>query len=61
MGIVIPVANEERGVNNFLSTLLEEFSCLGGNYAFTAYIIMDSFSKDKTFEIVKSIGEQDPE
>ncbi len=60
MGIVIPVANEERGVNNFLSTLLEEFSCLGGNYAFTAYIIMDSFSKDKTFEIVKSIGEQDP-
>jgi len=54
----MPVANEEATIRRFLNDLLEELSRL--DYPFTVYAIMDSFSKDKTFDIVKEVAEKDP-
>ena len=58
-GISIPVANEEKTIKTFLTDLLQETSPLKTNYSFSIYIIMDIFSKDKTFSIVKEMSEKD--
>jgi len=60
VGISMPVANEENTIKGFLANLLHEISILGDPYSFAVYVIMDAFSKDNTFNLVKEISEKDP-
>ena len=53
VGLVIPVANEQKTIKEFTESMLNEFKKLE-NYRFSIFYIMDSFSKDKTQEILKS-------
>jgi dolichol-phosphate mannosyltransferase len=57
VGISMPVANEGATIQGFLYDLLEELSKL--DYAFTVYLIIDSFSRDNTLDLVKEISEKD--
>ncbi len=52
----MPVANEEKTIKSFLTTLLREISTLKTEYPFLVYIIMDKFSKDNTLNIVKEVA-----
>ncbi len=53
VGIVIPVANEERTIKEFTNLLLEECQKLE-QYKVQVFYIMDSFSKDHTEEILST-------
>lgn len=53
----MPVANEEATIRQFLENLLQEISSL--DFAFAVYIIMDSFSKDNTFNLVQELARTD--
>ncbi len=59
VGISMPIANEEATIGPFLDDFLREVSRPDG-YHFNIYIIMDNFSKDKTFDIVKEMSEKEP-
>jgi dolichol-phosphate mannosyltransferase len=58
VGIAMPVANEESTIRSFLDGLLQEISQL--KYSFNLYVVMDNFSKDRTFDIVKELADQNP-
>lgn len=60
IGISIPVANEENSIADFLNSLAAHFAPMEKDYSFSVYIVMDAFSKDRTFEIVKERSERDP-
>ena len=51
VGILIPVANEEKTIRDFTNCLLEE--CKKLSYDFRIHYIMDSYSKDATQEILE--------
>ena len=53
VGILIPVANEARTIKEFTSCLLQECSRLD-QYKFQVFYIMDSYSKDRTQEILET-------
>ena|SRR5271157_278213 len=55
----MPVANEEKTIKIFLNDVLQEISGLQ-EYLFNIYIVMDTFSKDNTHNIVKTMSEQEP-
>jgi dolichol-phosphate mannosyltransferase len=57
VGISMPVANEAATIREFLNGLLAELAKL--DYTFTVYVIMDSFSRDQTFDLVKEMAEKD--
>jgi dolichol-phosphate mannosyltransferase len=57
VGIAMPVANEESTIKAFLDDLLQELSQL--KYSFYVYVVMDNFSKDRTFDIVREIANKD--
>jgi dolichol-phosphate mannosyltransferase len=57
VGISIPVANEESTIDYFLDNLLAELNNI--DHLFSIYIVMDNFSKDRTFDLVKAISEKD--
>ncbi len=59
VGISMPVANEENTIKSFLTNLLQEISIIKAGYSFSVYIIMDKFSKDNTFNIVKEMAGKD--
>jgi len=55
VGISMPAANEEATIKDFLIDMLEELSAL--DYSFSVYVVMDNYSKDNTFEIVKELSQ----
>ncbi len=57
VGMSIPVANEEATIAEFLNSVLNEITNLP--YSFTVYLVMDSFSRDNTLNIVKNMEEKD--
>ncbi len=57
VGISIPVANEESTIEYFLKNLLTEINAI--DHIFSIYIVMDKFSRDRTFSLVKKMSEED--
>lgn len=53
VGILIPVANEEKSIKEFTDSLLQHCESLS-DYDFTIHYIMDSYSKDKTQMILET-------
>ena len=51
VGIIIPVANEEKTIVEFTNSLLQECNELS-DYHFTVYYIMDNFNKDHTDKLL---------
>ena len=51
VGLVIPIANEEKTIKKFTESMLKEFKKLN-NYRFSIFYVMDSFSKDNTEKII---------
>ena len=51
VGIIIPVANEERTIVEFTNLLLDECDKLDG-YKIDIFYIMDSFNKDQTDKLI---------
>ena len=52
VGILIPVANEQKTIHEFTTCLLEECNSLN-EYEFNIFYIMDSYSKDETQSIIE--------
>lgn len=57
VAICMPVANEQDTIKDFLTGLLGQVDSL--DYSFSVYVVMDSFSKDNTFGIVKELSARD--
>lgn len=56
LGIIMPVANEESSISNFLLHLLRETQ----SWNTTIYLIMDSYSKDRTKDIILEMSKDHP-
>lgn len=54
--VIIPMANEEEGFNEFINALKDVFDRLGCG---TAYFILDNVSKDKTLELAQQLEKED--
>ena len=55
-GIAIPLANEEHDLHPFVDVLQEVFDRLGVG---TAYLVIDTVSKDRTLELCRELTEKD--
>jgi len=55
-GIAIPLANEEHDLHPFVDVLQEVFDRLGVG---TAYLVIDTVSKDRTLELCRELAEKD--
>ncbi len=58
VGICMPVANEEATIRPFLESLLQTLA--GLPYDLRTYVVMDSFSRDRTQAIVADLAASDP-
>lgn len=54
--IIVPMANEEEGFDEFISSVKSVFDHLGSG---TAYLIVDNVSKDRTLELTRALQEKD--
>lgn len=55
--VVVPLANEENGLDEFVTVLLKTIDETGGG---KAYLIVDNVSKDRTLEMCREISAREP-
>lgn len=59
IGFVIPVANEEASIAAFLAAIAEELASLDDK-AYVLYLVMDTYSRDRTRQIIEELSAADP-
>ena len=55
-GLVVPLANEANGLNDFVAAITKVFDSLSEGFA---YLVVDNVSKDNTLDLCKEISSRD--